>query len=108
MLPGQNFYATVTGWLRFVEHALAVLGDARVQRALAERNIAASISVYSPHPKTVEFMMPAIAKMLPRGTRFQSWPITARGTSRETCRRGSPCLEAGQSVGVISCVSLTG
>ncbi len=68
--PGDDFYATVIGSLRFVEFALAILADPRVRDKVAERGLEVSLAVYSPHPETVRLMMPAISQMLPERTRF--------------------------------------
>lgn len=106
--PGENYFATVIGSLRFVEHALAVLQDPRVQTVLRERGIATSIAVYSPHPETVRLMMAPIAKMLPSGTRFHCLADYGAKDIAANLPAWKPLLKRGQKPGVISWLEFDG
>lgn len=70
VLPGSDYYATVIGSLRFAEYAVNILQDERLRQKIKDRKIDVSIAIYSPNPTTIKLMMPAIAKILPAGTRF--------------------------------------
>ena len=108
VLPGENFHGTVLGSLRFVEHALAVLQDARVRKAIKARGIATSIAVYSPHPETVRLMMPAISKMLPRGMRFHCLADYGARDIAANLPAWKPLIKGGQKPGVISWLEFDG
>ncbi len=106
--PGDNFHPTVIGSLRFVEHALAVLQDPRVQTMLRERNITSSIAVYSPHPETVRLMMAPIAKMLPKGTRFHCLGDYGAKDIAANLPAWKPLVKRGQKPGVITWLEFDG
>jgi hypothetical protein len=108
VLPGENFHATVLGSLRFVEHALAVLTDPRVKSAVDARGMATSIAVYSPHPETIRLMMPCVAKMLPRGTRFHCLADYGARDIAANLPAWKPLFKAGQKPGVISWLEFDG
>jgi len=108
VLPGENFQATVIGSLRFVEHAIAVLNDARLQQTLKERGVASSIAVYSPHPETVRLMMPAIAKMLPGGTRFHCLADYGARDIAANLPAWQPLVKHGHRPGVITWLEFDG
>ena len=106
--PGEDYYATVIGSLRFVEHALAVLQDPRVQTVLRERGIATSIAIYSPHPETVRLMMVPVAKMLPKGTRFHCLADYGAKDIAANLPAWKPLVKRGQKPGVISWLEFDG
>ena len=108
VLPGDNFYPTVIGSLRFVEHALAVLNDPRVQAALQERGIATSIAIYSPHPETVRLMMGPIAMMLPKGTRFHCLADYGAKDIAANLPAWQPLVKRGHAPGVITWLEFDG
>ena len=108
VLPGDNFYPTVIGSLRFVEHALAVLSDSRVQATLQERGISTSIAIYSPHPETVRLMMAPIAKMLPKGTRFHCLADYGAKDIAANLPSWKPLVKKGQKPGVITWLEFDG
>ena len=106
--PGESFYPTVIGSLRFVEHALAVLNDARLKALFEERGVATSIAIYSPHPETVRLMMAPIAKMLPKGTRFHCLADYGAKDIAATLPNWKPLIKRGQKPGVISWLEFDG
>lgn len=106
--PGDNFYPTVIGSLRFVEHALAVLNDPRVQTVLKKRGIATSIAIYSPHPETVRLMMGPVAKMLPPGTRFHCLADYGAKDIAANLPSWKPLVKRGQKPGVITWLEFDG
>ncbi len=108
VLPGDCFYPTVLGTLRFVEFSLAILSDERVQRKIAERRLETSIAVYSPHPETIRLMMPGVAKMLPRGSRFHCLADYGARDIAHNLPAWKPLVDAGHRVGVISWLEFDG
>ncbi|MFD0673836.1 hypothetical protein [Cohnella sp. GCM10027633] len=108
VLPGNDYYPTVVGSLRFVELALDALADSRVRAMLAEREMTASIAVYSPNPETVRLMMPAIAAMLPAGTRFHCLADYSAGDIANSLPDWRPLADAGHRVGVFSWLEFDG
>ena len=108
VMPGDNFHPTVIGSLRFVEHALAVLADPRVQSVLQECGIITSIAVYSPHPETVRLMMAPIAKMLPKGTRFHCLADYGAKDIAANLPSWKPLVKRGQQPGVITWLEFDG
>ncbi len=108
VLPGDDFYPTVIGSLRYVEFAIAILSDQRVVDKLAERSIKSSISVYSPNPETIRLMMPAIARMLPRGTRFHCLADYGARDIAANLPAWQPLRDAGHDIGVVSWLEFDG
>lgn len=68
--PGDDYYPALLGCLRFVEFALEILADGRLAGKLKERGLKSSIAVYMPHSEVLKHMMPAVARMMPKGIRF--------------------------------------
>ncbi len=108
VMPGDNYHPTVVGSLRFVEHALVVFHDPRVQSALQQRGIATSVAVYSPHPETVRLMMGPIAKMLPKGTRFHCLADYGAKDIAANLPSWQPLVKRGQKPGVITWLEFDG
>ena len=108
VLPGNNFYPTVIGSLRYAEFAQAILSDQRVVEKLRTRGIKSSISIYSPNPETVRLMMPAIARMLPRGTRFHCLSDYGAKNIAANLPAWKPLRDAGQDIGVVSWLEFDG
>ena len=108
VMPGDNYLPTVIGSLRFVEHALAVLSDARVQLVLKERGIATSVAIYSPHPETVRLMMAPVAKMLPKGTRFHCLADYGAKDIAANLPSWKPLMKHGHLPGVITWLEFDG
>ena len=108
VLPGDCFYPTVLGSLRFVEFALTILSDERVRRKVAERHLATSIAVYSPHPETIRLMMPGVARMLPTGSRFHCLADYGARDISANLPAWKPLQVAGHQIGVISWLEFDG
>jgi len=108
VLPGDCFYPTVLGSLRFVEFALTILNDDRVRRKVAERQLATSIAVYSPHPETIRLMMPGVAHMLPKGSRFHCLADYGARDIAANLPAWKPLQVAGHQIGVISWLEFDG
>lgn len=108
VLPGNDYYPTVIGSLRFVELALDALADSRVRDMLAEREMTASIAVYSPNPETVRLMMPVIAAMLPIGMRFHCLADYSAGDIANSLPDWRPLADAGHRIGVFSWLEFDG
>jgi len=108
VLPGDCFYPTVLGSLNFVEFALAILSDERVCRKISERQITTSIAIYSPNPETIRLMMPGVAKMLPRGTRFHCLADYGAADIVANLPAWKPLKEEEHHVGVISWLEFDG
>jgi hypothetical protein len=100
--PGDNFFPTVIGSLRFIEFSISILKDQRVQEKLAERKIEAEIAVYSPNPETIRLMMPPLSKMLPKGIRFSCLADYGAHDIAANLPSWKPLAEAGHRIGVIS------
>ncbi|MEI8138501.1 MAG: hypothetical protein WCI03_01390 [bacterium] len=108
VLPGDCFYPTVIGTLRFVEFSLAILSDERVRRKIAERHLETSIAVYSPNPETIRLMMPGVARMLPCGSRFHCLADYGARDIANNLPAWKPVAEAGHRIGVISWLEFDG
>lgn len=108
VLPGDCYCPTVIGSLRFVEFALAILGDERVQRKVRERCLETSVAIYSPNPETIRLMMPAVAKMLPTRTRFHCLADYGARDIAANLPSWTPLAKAGQRIGVISWLEFDG
>ena len=106
--PGDNYYPTVIGTLRFVEFALAIQADPRVRKKLTERNIDLEIAVYSPNPETIRLMMPPLARMLPKGIRFSCLPDYGARDIAANLHAWKPLADAGHRIGVISWLEFDG
>ncbi|MFZ2656113.1 MAG: hypothetical protein WAX69_14375 [Victivallales bacterium] len=106
--PGDNFFPTVIGSIRFMEFSIAILEDPRVQAKLAERKIEAEIAVYSPNPETIRLMMPPLAKMLPRGIRFSCLADYGARDIADNLPSWKPLADAGHRIGVISWLEFDG
>ena len=106
--PGDNFYSTVIGSLRFTEFAISILKDERVQGKLAERAMAAEIAIYSPNPDTIRLMMPPLAKMLPKGIRVSCLADYGARDIAANLPSWRPLAEAGHRIGVISWLEFDG
>ncbi|HCE45471.1 MAG TPA: hypothetical protein DET40_18175 [Lentisphaeria bacterium] len=106
--PGDNFFPTVIGSLRYIEFSIAILKDPRVQAKLAERKIEAEIAVYSPNPETIRLMMPPLAKMLPKGIRFSCLADYGARDIADNLPSWKPLADAGHRIGVISWLEFDG
>ncbi len=108
VLPGDSFYPTVVGSIRYTEFAMAILADKRVVKKLEEREIKASISIYSPNPETIRQMMPLVAAMLPAGTRFHCLSDYGALDIAANLPAWKPLREAGLDIGVVSWLEFDG
>lgn len=108
VLPGDSYYATVLGSLRFVEFALEILADRRLLEKIKDRDLKVSIAVYSPNPGTVERMLPAISQMLPSGTRFHLIGDYGARDIAGQMDTWLPLRKRGQNTGVISWLEFDG
>lgn len=108
VMPGSDYYPTVIGALRFVEFAMDILSDPRVTRKLEERGVAHSIAVYNPNPESVRLMMPAIASMLPEGTRFHCIADYGARDIADNLPAWTPLVQEGHRPGVISWLEFDG
>src|SRR5206468_1306585 len=106
--PGENFYPTVIGSLRFIEFALAIVTDPRVRGKVEERGLEISLAIYSPHPQTVREMMPAIAQMLPEGTRFACLADYGARDIATNLPSWAPLARRRHRIGVISWLEFDG
>ena len=68
VLPGQNQHATFVGAMRYLEFALRILRDERMQ-ALAQK-ISLVVTLYSPNPNTIRLVNQFAGKIIPAGVRF--------------------------------------
>lgn len=108
VLPGNSFYPTVLGALRYTEFTMTVLADPRVVKKLAERDIKVSISIYSPNPETIRQMMPPIAKMLPSGIKFHCLSDYGAKDIAANLPAWKPLREADIDIGVVSWLEFDG
>jgi len=106
--PGDNFYPTVVGSLRFIEFSRAILADPRLQAKLAERGIEAEIAIYSPNPETIRLMMPPLAATLPKGARFSCLADYGARDIADNLPSWKPLADAGRRIGVISWLEFDG
>jgi hypothetical protein len=108
VLPGNSFYPTVLGALRYTEFTMAVLADPRVAKKLAERDIKVSISIYSPNPETIRLMMSPIAKMLPSGIKFHCLSDYGAKDIAANLPAWKPLHDADIDIGVVSWLEFDG
>ena len=108
VLPGDNYYPTVMGSLRFAEFAIAIIKDERVQVKLTERKMEAEIAIYNPNPETVRLMMPPLSKILPKGTRISCLADYGARDITANLPAWRPLAEAGHRIGVISWLEFDG
>ncbi len=106
--PGDCYYPTVVGSLRYIEFALAIFADERVRKKLAERGVEPEVAVYSPNPETIRLMMIPLAKMLPKGLRFSCLPDYGARDIAANMKVWKPLSDAGHRTGVISWLEFDG
>jgi hypothetical protein len=108
VLPGDNFYPSVIGALRYTEFAMVILADKRVVEKLKKRNIKASISIYNPNPESIRQIMPIIAKMIPAGNRFHCLADYGATDIAANLPAWKPLRDAGIDLGVVSWLEFDG
>lgn len=108
VLPGANYFAAVTGSLRFVEFALEILKDQRLQDKLSGRSMTASVALYSPNPTVIQLVMPVIAKMLPEGTRFHCLADYGARDIADNMTAWQPLCDHNHKAGLISWLEFDG
>lgn len=106
VLPGQNQYATFIGAMRYLEFALNILRDERMQ-ALAQR-ISLAVSLYSPNPNTIRLVSQYVGKIIPAGVRFDILgDYGARDIANQMDDWGELLLQK-KDIGVISWLEFDG
>ena len=108
VLPGENYWASVMGAVRFVEFAMDIFADPRLKVRLAERNVEPSIAVYSPNPEVIRLIMPLISAILAKGMRFYCLADYGANDIASNMQAWRPLADSGHKIGVMSWLEFDG